>query len=186
MTAPALLKSLCDRCGECANLADPNSQFNPTTQGDDFNLEIDNRLLAMTTCNKRARREDSAKKLFQYYCGWLRRQITLSFSLSNGAGAFSISLVLEVQVYRGRDAWVETKLSNGFLFKIGEIRDSHLLQQSENELISDFQQAISAGKMGPRDISWSGIAVVEVSKLIPSYLDQHSRGGRCDSRADLK
>jgi hypothetical protein len=170
MPAPSLLKSLCDRCGECASLADPNSQFDPTTQSDDFDLDIEARLSAMTPFTKCTRREDSAKKLFQYYSGWLHRKITLSFSLSNGAGVYSISPVLEVQVYRGEDCWAENVMPLGRLMKIGLMDDPELLQRSEKELISDFQKAISAGEVGLDDITKEGVSVVEVCRWIPNIM----------------
>jgi hypothetical protein len=170
MPAPSLLKSLCDRCGECASLADPNSQFDPTTQSDDFDLDIEARLSAMTPFTKRARREDSAKRLFQYYSGWLHRKITLSFSLSNGAGVYSISPVLEVQVYRGKDCWAEIAIHPDRMRKIGLMDDPELLQRSENELISDFQKAISAGEVGLDDITKDGLSVVEVCRWIPNII----------------
>jgi hypothetical protein len=170
MPAPSLLKSLCDRCGECASLADSNSQSDLITQSDDFDLDIEARLLAMTPFTKCARREDSAKRLFQYYSGWLHRKITLSVSLSNGAGVYSISPVLEVQVYRGEDCWAEKVMHLGRLMKIGLMDDPELLQRSEKELISDFQKAISAGEVGLDDITKEGVSVVEVCRWIPNIM----------------
>jgi hypothetical protein len=170
MPAPSLLKSLCDRCGECASLADSNSQSDLITQSDDFDLDIEARLLAMTPFTKCARREDSAKKLFQCYSGWLHRKITLSFSLSNGAGVYSISPVLEVQVYRGKDCWTENAINHNRMKDIGLMDDPELLQRSENELISDFQKAISAGEVGLDDITKDGVSVVEVCTWIPNIM----------------
>lgn len=164
MPAPGLLKSLCDRCDKCADLTNQNFQLDNATQSDNFDLDIEARLSAMPF-TKHTRREGLTKTLFQYYSGWLRRQITLSFSVSAGAGAYSIAPVLEVQVYRGEDCWVENAVSFQRLSKIQLIKDHDSLQDAENELIVDFQQAISAGKFGPRDINKQGESVVEVSRF---------------------
>ena len=173
MPPPSVLKSLCDRCDERANLADLTSQFNSTTQGDDFDLDIDARLSSMRLATKRARREDPAKRLFRYYSGWLARQITLSFSLSYTAGAFSFAPVLEVQTYRGPGSWVENAVTYQRMENLIDTQNSDLLQKSENELISDFQQAISTGTFGPGDLWNNGMSVVEVSR-ITLYSDQLS------------
>lgn len=165
MPPPGVLKSLCDRCDEHANLAHLNSKFNLPTQGDDFDLDIDARLSSMTLSTKRARREGSAKRSFRYYSDWLARQITLSFSLSDAEGAFSIAQVLEVQAYRGRGSWVNKAVPHERLWRIMMMQDHDSLQESENELISDFQQAISTGKFGPGDIQKNGMSVVAVSRI---------------------
>ncbi|KAJ5353483.1 hypothetical protein N7541_006047 [Penicillium brevicompactum] len=160
MLPPSVLKSLCDHCDEHANLADLKSQFNSTTQDDDFDLDVDARLSSMMLSTKRARREDSTKILFRYYSGWLARQITLSFSLSHAAGAFSIAPILEVRVYRGPDSWVEKVGLRRSLWNIMYMHSSDSLQESENKLISVFQQAISTGKFGPGDLWEDGMSVV--------------------------
>ncbi|KAJ5323155.1 hypothetical protein N7452_011444 [Penicillium brevicompactum] len=161
MLPPSVLKSLCDRRDEHANLADLDSQFNSTTQGDDFDLDIDARLSSMTLSTKHARRQDSAKRIFRYYSGWLARQITLSFSLSYAAGAFSIAPVLVVQAYRGPGSWVDHAVPGRRLRKIMMMQDPDSRQESENELIGDFQQAISTGKFGPGDLREDGDSVVQ-------------------------
>lgn len=165
MPPPSVLKSLCDRCDEHANLADLNSQFKSTTHGDDFDLDIDARLSSMTLSTKRARRQDPAKRSFRYYSDWLARQITLSFSLSYAAGAFSIAPVLEVRAYRGPGSWLYNAVSRERLWNITEMQDPHQLQECENQLISEFQQAISTGEFGPGDIQEDGRSVVEVSGI---------------------
>lgn len=136
MPAPALLKSLCDGGDECAEIAKKNSQSTPITQGD-RDIEA---LSAMTAFTKRTRREKSTKTLFQYYSGWLHRQITFSFSLSSGAGAFSIAPALEVQIYRGEGCWAETSLPKHYdLICHGAVRDGIVYA---DELIGDYQQAM--------------------------------------------
>ncbi|KAJ5319582.1 uncharacterized protein N7506_012286 [Penicillium brevicompactum] len=183
MLPPSVLKSLCDRCEEHANLADLNSQSNPTTQGDDFDLNIDARLSSMTLSTKRARREDSAKKLFRYYSGWLARQITFSFSLSYSAGAFSIAPVLEVQAYRGPGSWVENAVSLERLRRIWMMQDPNSLRESENEIIGDFQQAISKGKFEPGDIHEDGGSIVERTVSIVNSIGY--RTGKLEPRVRL-
>jgi len=121
----------------------------------------------MTPFTKHTRCENQARTLFQYYSGWLHRQITLSFSLSNGAGAFSIAPILEVQVYRGEDCWAEITLSKHARI-LHQGRYPGLKHNYEDELIREFQQAISAGKFGPRDITESGDSVVNVGRVLRS------------------
>ncbi|KAJ5611871.1 hypothetical protein N7528_008976 [Penicillium herquei] len=162
--APALLKSLCDRSRECASFTDTRSQSKSIAQED---LDIEARLSAITPFAKRAR-QNSTKTIFQYYSGWLHREITLSFSLTSGAGAFSISPVLELRVYRGEDCWARRKSS-----EVSDCLDPtqrlscDFEQLYEDDLIRDCQQAMSAGKFGPCDIDSDGFSVI--SFLIVHY-----------------
>ena len=97
MPAPEMLKYLCDQGNKCNNFARMNSLVDSATE---THLDTENWLPIVTQLTKHTRRENRRKSLFRHYSGWLYRQITLSFSLSNEAGAFSIAPVLEVQIYR--------------------------------------------------------------------------------------
>lgn len=169
MPAPALLKSLCERGDECANCADPDSQLNSITQCDP---DVEARLSAIIPFTKRGCCENSTKTLFQSYSGWLRRQITLSFSISSGAGGFSIAPALELQIYRGKDCWAgKTVFELCHNFKLVGKTDRYLEQLYEDELIRGCQQAISAGEFAPRDINEYGHSVVTVSRVL-KYFDR--------------
>lgn len=156
---PGLLRSFHDQHDEYAQIANEYSQMASKSESKE-NLSTNAARYASkhwpvsVPRNKRKTRAKSVEKLYQYHSHWLSRAITLSFSLSKGAGGFSIAPVLRIQVLLGERSWVSQKLRlfNTFNHLFIPHCDGNL-----DNLVYEFQNVFSEGKATPSDmVSYGG------------------------------
>lgn len=139
MPAPTLLRSLCDGCEQDGKLAD--EQLQATSASQTWPISVPH--------NKRRSPAKSLERYYQYYSSWLQRAIRFSFSLSTGAGGFSIAAALHLNAVLAPNNWASYRLwdlvmMNRMLIPIFKMDMDHL--------IHDFQAVFSAGEVTPSDM----------------------------------
>ncbi|KAL4892939.1 hypothetical protein BDV59DRAFT_179060 [Aspergillus ambiguus] len=99
--------------------------------------------------SKRVSRAKVVEKTYQHYNYWLNRAVTLSFSLSTGAGVLSIAPTLRVQRLLGDDSWVSLKMRSFYATDhiFIPITDGNM-----DDLIHGFQNVFSGGEISPSDL----------------------------------
>lgn len=167
MPAPGLLRSLCDRYGEDAQLAHKQSQTNSINQTNLCNLHSNQAWPVSFHPNKQKLTAKTVKRSYQYHSTWLRHTIKFSFWLSTGAGGFSIAPALKIHAVLDRHSWTNLELCGLANLNFLGIR---FPRRSGDDIIHDFQDAFSTGLLRPSDMLESGKArfsLVDVSS--PSH-----------------
>jgi hypothetical protein len=169
MPAPGLLQKFCDLHTDISHTAHISSQMaaengNEECISNDESQFSRQYLSISVRQSKRRARAAMVERCYQYQSQWLSRMITFSFSLSTGAGGFSIAPVLRMQALLGRDSQVNQKLSafNTFNHLWIPFFDGNL-----DHLIDEFQKWFSNGEATPSDmLSWGGFEGMEVYPLV--------------------
>ncbi|KAJ5369911.1 uncharacterized protein N7496_006003 [Penicillium cataractarum] len=149
MPAPGLLRSLCDRSDEDAQLVQKQLQSTTISQSDIPDLQANVTWPMLVHRNKRKFTTKSVERAYQYHNYWLRRTIKFSFSLSTGAGGFSIAPSLHLCNLLGWDSWACDKSLDMNTFNWLWVPN---FKGNVDDLIHDFRVAFSAGKATPSDM----------------------------------
>lgn len=168
MPPPALLKSWCD--SQFGNENKSVTEITTRTSSSELAITTSSEFsdLAMTPYNPKSNdKGEITAKSFRYLSSLLRVAVTASFSLSKGAGGFSIAPSLSVQTilkYKGSTLNLQIR---PFL-DMGETTTAGF-----NEVVDDcihrVQQTFSAGKSKPSDIFYFDYVPRDYSMV--SYVD---------------
>ena len=143
------------------------------TDLDSVTVSSTNSCRAVSPINFRSRdRAERAEKSFKYLSGFLRIAITVSFSLSKGAGGFSIAPSLSVRAivrYHGSTLNIQfTKLVRE------KPKEKHQLQETVNNCIGQMQQVFSTGKSRPTDLFYHDDGPIDYTMI--SFVDVSDMG----------
>lgn len=122
--------------------------------------------------SKRRSPAEYLERSYQYYSSWLHHTIKFSFSLSTGAGGFSITPALHLHPVVEFDSWLSIDVLR--LIRPGP-KFGLVFRGSVEDVISDFQEAFSAGKLAPSvllDSQGTSISIVDVRLCIQSNSDR--------------
>jgi hypothetical protein len=170
MPPPALLKSWCD--SQCGLDQKSVTETQMTTRTSSSEIAITNSSTfaghAVSPYNPNSSdKSETTAKSFKYLSTLLRVAVTASFSLSTGAGGFSIAPSLSVQtVLNYNGSALELQITQFFDLKKTTISE---FNQTVESCIRQVQQAFSAGKSKPSDIFYLDYAPRDYNMV--SYVD---------------
>lgn len=167
MPPPALLKSWCDSQSEYDNRLVTGTHITTESEFVGFTASSDFASREVLPFKPKSSEKTQTAKSFKYLSSLLRVAVTASFSLSKGAGGFSIAPSLSVQTilnYNG--STLELQITQSFNLKNTTISE---FDQAVDNCIRQVQQAFSAGKSRPSDIFYLDYAPRDYNMV--SYVD---------------
>lgn len=167
MPPPALLKSWCDsQCG-LDQQSVTQTQMTTRTSSSEIAISTSSSHAMSPYYSKSNNKGETTAKSFKYLSTLLQVAVTASFSLSKGAGGFSIAPSLSVQtVLNYNGSTLELQFTQFFDLKKTTISE---FDQTVENCIRQVQQAFSAGKSKPSDIFYLDYAPRNYNMI--SYVD---------------
>lgn len=136
---PGLIRSCCDHSYQQPPFAKASSVIKPwSTKG------------TGSAIFPRPEKSNAVARPYVYYSRLLRFVITASFSMSTGAGGFSIAPTLHMQFLRADDDW-SYGLRNKWGSEAFQSPPRREFNQTCDDIICLFQQAFSEGRATPSD-----------------------------------
>ncbi|KAJ5370920.1 uncharacterized protein N7496_007012 [Penicillium cataractarum] len=170
MPPPALLKSWCDSQFGYANKSVTETQITTRTSGSELAITTSSGFsdLAISPYKTKSNdKEEATAKSFRYLSSLLRVAVTASFSLSKGAGGFSIAPSLSVQtILKYNGSMLELQFRRHL--NMGK-RTTAGFNEVVDNCIRHLQHEFSAGKSKPSDIFYFDDGPREYS--MTSYVD---------------
>lgn len=167
MPPPALLRSWCDSQFGYDNKSVTETQITARTSSSELAITTSSEFsdLAMSPYNRKSNdKGETTAKSFRYLSSLLRVAVTASFSLSKGAGGFSIAPSLSVQTilnYKGSTLELQVlDMKETTTAGFNEVVD---------HCIRHVQQTFSAGKSKPSDLFYFDFLPREYNMV--SYVD---------------
>ncbi|KAE8366887.1 hypothetical protein BDV27DRAFT_155518 [Aspergillus caelatus] len=170
--APGLLRSFCDRPIEHKQVSNKDSQRVAKTKVEESDPTYQawyggQPSLMSVHRSKRKFRAKLVEKSYQYHSYWLSRAISLSYSVSTGAGGFSIAPTLRVQALLGEHSWVARRLR---MFNTFDHLCFPMFNGNLDDLVHEFQISFSEGKSAPSDIvRYGGYSREPAYSLVDSF-----------------
>ncbi|CAI7658879.1 unnamed protein product [Penicillium crustosum] len=162
---PGLIRSCCDHSYQQPPFAKASSVIKPwSTKG------------TGSAIFPRPEKSNAVARPYVYYSRLLRFVITASFSMSTGAGGFSIAPTLHMQFLRADDDW-SYGLRNKWGSEAFQSPPRREFNQTCDDIICLFQQAFSEGRATPSDkifnMSLDGpVSFVDLFKYVTQLEDR--------------
>lgn len=167
MPPPALLKSWCDSQSEYDNKLVTETHITAESEFVGFTASSDFASREVVPFKPRSCEKTETVKSFKYLSSLLRVAVTASFSLSKGAGGFSIAPSLSVQtILKYSDSILKLQMIQSINMKKTTVSE---FDQTIDHCIRQAQQAFSAGKSRPSDIFYFDYALRDHNMF--SYVD---------------